>query len=112
MRGNRRMRCTSSPPATPAMSSTPTQTIWLASTGHCGKKAMSPIANAFRTPEQGDDAPRKSPQSGALPLADENHVHAVRAVRAENDRLIDVAGARGPGNEVHQPRKLAEIAAR
>ncbi len=46
----------------------------------------------------------------ALYPSDED-VDAERSVRAEHDRLLDVAGARGPGDHVHRARQLAPLAA-
>src|SRR6516225_5086902 len=39
------------------------------------------------------------------------NVHAKGSVRAEHDRLLDVAGTRGSGDEVDRPRQTALVAA-
>jgi hypothetical protein len=83
------------------------------------------LLSAIYGPQQADDRPgpvrriqprRAIAQIGPAPArsglggqaqtwsSDQDDVHPVRPVRAEDDRLLDVRGARGPGDEIYSAR--------
>lgn len=49
-----------------------------------------------------------TPASGAV---DDDEVNAVGAMRAQHQRLFDIGGTRGPGNEIGRARELTALAA-